>query len=208
MKRFYFLAIPLFTLLLISCKQRVYLTVAEPAAVFLEQEYVSAGVINRSFSSGAGKVVDVIDNALSLEGDLDRQGSNAACKGVFDELTVMGRFTSVKMLDSMTVKNGGIDVFPAQLDWAEVQTICDKNQVQLLFVLEVYDTDTKVDYSATTVQQNTPLGSVPVPRTTATMRTTVKTRNFCKGQGHHITPNPPYTSYSISIHNSSIPFHS
>jgi Family of unknown function (DUF6340) len=174
MKRLYFLLfIPL--ILFYSCKQRVYLTVYEPAAVFLETEYETAGIINRSYSSGVGKVLDVLDNALTLEGDLDHKGSTAAVTGLFDQLTVNKRFKRVVLLDSMTVKNGGVDVFPAQLEWSEVQRICDENQVQLLFVLELYDTDTKVNYSTRTVQKNTPLGSVPVLQHTAKTTTKIKT---------------------------------
>lgn len=175
MKRLHFLFFAVLSVALLSCKQRVYLTVAEPAAVFLEKEYETAGVINRSYSSGASTIVDAVDNALTLEGNLDHKGSKAAVQGVFDELSVNPRFQSVKLLDSMTVNGGGIDVFPAQLTWDEVDRICEANQVQLLFVLEFYDTDTKVDYSQEMVNQNTPLGTVQVPRHTATMRTTVKT---------------------------------
>lgn len=151
------------------------MTVAEPAAVYLEQEYESAGVINRTYSEGAAKIVDVVDNALTLEGNLDHEGSKAAVQGVFDELTINPRFKRVVLMDSMSVTGGGIDIFPAQLPWNDVQRLCDENGVQLLFVLEVFDTDTKIDYSTRTINKNTPLGTVPVIQHTATMRTRIKT---------------------------------
>jgi hypothetical protein len=151
------------------------MTVAEPAAVYLENEYESAAVINRTYSEGAAKIVDVIDNALTLEGNLDHIGSKAAVQGAFDELTVNPRFKRVVLMDSLTVKGGGIDVFPAQLPWSEVQRLCDESGVQLLFVLEVFDTDTKINYSQQMVSKNTPLGTVQVPQHTASARTTIKT---------------------------------
>lgn len=175
MKRHYLLLLSVFLIGFLSCKNRVYMTVSEPAAVFLEQEYESAGVVNRTYSEGAAKIVDVVDNALTLEGNLDHEGSKAAVQGVFDELTVNPRFKRIVLMDSMTVKGGGIDIFPAQLPWNEVQKLCDENGVQLLFVLEVFDTDTKIDYSQRTIQKNTPLGTVPVIEHTATMRTNIKT---------------------------------
>ncbi|MCB9222555.1 MAG: DUF6340 family protein [Crocinitomicaceae bacterium] len=175
MKGRYLLLSALVFIGIFSCKNRVYMTVSEPAAVFLEQEYESAGVVNRTYSEGAGKIVDVIDNALTLEGNLDHEGSKAAVQGVFDELTVNPKFKRVVLMDSMTVKGGGIDIFPAQLPWEEVQRLCDENGVQLLFVLEVFDTDTKIDYSSQTVNKNTPLGTVPMIQHTATMTTKIKT---------------------------------
>ena len=175
MKRIYFLYLTLLTVFLISCKQRVYLTISEPAAVFLEKEYESAGVVNRSYSSGAGKIVDVIENAMSLEGNLDHEGSKAATTGMYDQLTVNERFNHIVLLDSMTVQNGGMDVFPAPLSWVEVDKICMDNGVQLLFVLEVFDTDTKIDYSTRTVTKKTPLGDVPLLEHTVRMVTKIKT---------------------------------
>ncbi|MEX1003404.1 MAG: DUF6340 family protein [Crocinitomicaceae bacterium] len=175
MKRIVQFVLPALVLFILSCKDRVYLTVAEPPAVYLEEEYEAAGVINRTYSSGASKVVDVIDNALTFEGNLDHEGSKAAVQGAFDELSVNPRFKRVVLLDSMTVKNGGMDVFPAQLTWDEVEQICRDNNVQVLFVLEVFDTDTKINYSTQTVNQNTPLGTVPLLRHTATMNTRIKT---------------------------------
>ncbi|MBD3638464.1 MAG: hypothetical protein HUJ25_14020 [Crocinitomicaceae bacterium] len=175
MKRHYFFYLFFVLLGVTACKQKVYLTVYEPAAVFLEKEYETVGVINRTYSSGATKVLDVVDNALTLEGNLDHKGSKSAVTGLYDQLTVNERFKRVVMLDSMTVKDGGIDIFPAQLEWDEVQRICDENQVQLLFVLEVFDTDTKVDVTPGTTTKNTPLGQVTVPTSDATMTTKIKT---------------------------------
>lgn len=141
----------------------------------MEKEYETVGVINRTYASGAGKIADVVDNALTLEGNLDHEGSKATVQGIFDELSVNPRFKYVALLDSMTVQNGGMDVFPAQLEWAEVEAICERNKVQFLVVLEVYDTDTKINYSQNTTQRSTPLGNVPVVTHTATLTTNIKT---------------------------------
>ncbi|UKN02451.1 DUF6340 family protein [Paracrocinitomix mangrovi] len=175
MKSLYLLLVLVFVGALSACKNRIYTTVTEPAPVFLEKEFETVGVINRSYSAGAAKVLDVIDNALTLEGNVDQEGSKAAVEGAFSELTQNPRFKKVLMLDSMTVKGGGMDIFPAQLPWDEVQRICDSNEVQILVVLEVFDTDTKISYSTETVNQSTPLGNVPVLRHTATSRTWIKT---------------------------------
>lgn len=158
-----------------SCTQRVYLTVNEPPAVHLDKEYKRGGIINRTYASGGSEILETIDNALTLEGELDDKGSKAAVQGAFDQLTTNQRFEYLALLDSMTVENGGIDVFPAQLSWFEVEQICEANNVEFLIVLEVYDTDTKVAYSTGTTTKNTPLGTVNVPVHNATMTTFIKT---------------------------------
>ena len=160
---------------LTSCKNSVQLTVQDPPAVFLEKEYETAAVINRTFSKGSSKIIDAIDNALTLEGNMDYVGSNAATRGMFDELTTNKRFKFITILDSMAVENRAMNVFPAPIEWDEVIRICEDNGVQLLFVLEVFDTDTKVDYDLEMVNQNTPLGTVQVPRHSATAVTRIQT---------------------------------
>lgn len=175
MKKIYRLILPLFLLLFTACTQRVYLTVTEPPAVHIDKDYKRAGFINRTFASGSSKILETIDNGLSLEGNLDQKGSNAAINGAFDYLSTNQRFEFLKILDSMTVENGGIDVFPAPLTWPEVEQLCAEHTTDFLIVLEVYDTDTKVAYSTGTTTKQTPLGEVTVPVHNATMTTFIKT---------------------------------
>lgn len=174
MKYIYLLSIS-FLMLFVGCKQRVYLTVSEPPIVHLGSEYTRAGFINRTFAGGKSKTLETIDKALSLEGNLDLNGSNAAIRGAYDRLTTNNRFEYLALMDSLTVENGGIGVFPAQLTWNEVEEQCRIGNVQFLMVLEVYDTDTKINYSTGMTTKQTPLGSVQVPVHNATMTTFIKT---------------------------------
>ncbi len=175
MKKHYILYIAFIATLITSCTQRVYLTVNEPPAVHLDKMYNRGGVVNRSFSEGGSKILETVDNGLSLEGDLDIKGSNAAVQGVFDQLTTNQRIEFVTIMDSLTVKNGGIDVFPAPLPWFKVEQLCLANEVGFLVTLEVYDTDTKVSYATGSTTKNTPLGAVTVPTHRATVTTIIKT---------------------------------
>jgi hypothetical protein len=142
----------------------------------LQKSYTTAAIVNRSFSEGATEILDKVDQGLSLEGgELDYKGSTAAVNGAFDQLTTNQRFERLVILDSIPVKNGGMGIFPSQLDWDEVARICNENDVQLLFSLELYDTDTRISYSSKTVTKSTPLGNVPLLQHTANMTTTIKT---------------------------------
>jgi len=172
MKKLY---IMLAVLALVSCKQRVYLTVHEPAPVFIEKDYLKVGVVNRSFAASSSQVIDILENALTLEGNLDREGSTQAVLGMFDELSATQRFVKTTLLDSMTVENGGVDAFPAAIPWQEVDVLCQKADVQLLFVLETFDTDSKINYSTQKVEKVTPLGTIPLLQHTAEVTTIIKT---------------------------------
>lgn len=176
MKRPYTFAFLLLILFSISgCKQRVYLTVNEPAAVHLNNNLVNGVLINRSFVGGKAKVLDQIDNALTLEGNIDQKGSKSAITGAFNALSVNPRFQELTIIDSMSVENRNGSYFPAPLTWEEVSEICTTNNADFLLVLEVYDTDTKIDYSSKMVNKTTPLGTVPVPMHYAKMTTWIKT---------------------------------
>lgn len=175
MKKVYLILFAALILLQFSCKQRVYLTVAEPPIVHLGQEYARGGLINRSFASGATKISETIDNVMSLEGDIDNKGSNAAIQGAFDHLTTNNRFQFLAIMDSLTVENGGVGMFPAPLTWQEVDQQCKLGNVQFLMVLEVFDTDTKINYSTSMTTKQTPLGPIQVPVHNASMTTIIKT---------------------------------
>jgi hypothetical protein len=46
----------------------------------------------------------------------------------------------------------------ASLSWAIVKRLCEENQVDVIFSLALYDTDTKVDYKITTMKLPNSLG--------------------------------------------------
>lgn len=163
------------TLILSSCKNYVRLTVSEPPVVFVSQNVQAVGLVNRSFLTGGGSAVEVIDAGLSLEGpELDREGSNAMVTGCHDRLVRMQRFEKVAILDSMTNESGTPGMMPAQMSWEEVERICLENDVQLLFVLEMFDTDTKINYDTRTKNVAGPLGTeIPVLQHRAAMRTNI-----------------------------------
>ena len=151
------------------------LTVTEPPVVFVSDNVKAIGVINRSFLKGGGTAAEVIDAGLSLEGpELDREGSNAMAEGCKDRLVSMDRFEKVEILDSMHNDAGMPNMMPSQMGWDEVEKICLENDVQLLFVLEMFDTDTKIDYDTRTKQVAGPLGTeIPVLQHRATMWTNI-----------------------------------
>ncbi|WKX75632.1 DUF6340 family protein [Zobellia laminariae] len=156
-----FLSAGAILLLLSSCVSTNKLTmgVTEPARISLPSNAVRIGLINRSIPSEENKVVDKIDKILSLEGlNLDKEGAESAVTGLFDELTRNNRFETITIINDTDIQRKGLGIFPAALNWQAVQEICDANNVDVLFSLEFYDTDTQVDYELTTVNIPNDLG--------------------------------------------------
>ena len=168
----------LLSIFIISCASanKMTLGVTQPAPVFLPKEIHKVGIINRSLASQENKVVDEIDKVLCAEGkELDKQEAQQAVKGLYDELQANGGFQKVAVLTEENLKSPGLGIFPAKLDWSQVADICSKNDVDILYVLSFYDTDSKIDYKTATVNKETPVGlKVPVIEHEATVNTLVK----------------------------------
>lgn len=168
------------TVTLYSCSstQLVYLSVKEPAPVTIPSYIKNIGIINRALpSSKSNKIIDQVDKVLSLEGkNLDKDGAGASIAGLITELQKDGKFNEVKALDPAGLKTVGLDVFPASLGWDEVEKICRENKMDALFALEVFDTDSKLSYTANPVNMKVPVvGNVPGIEHQANMLTVVKT---------------------------------
>ena len=151
------------------------LSVLEPAPVTLSPNIKNIAVINRSVPDKKAKALDVIDKVFSLEGaNLDKEGSEATAISLINELDGSKRFEEVKMVEYNGKGTNNPGGYPSPLDWNAVQDICKVNNADVLFSLELFDTDSKITYAAHPVKINTPLGSIPAVHQEATMNTWVK----------------------------------
>ncbi|WP_373517058.1 DUF6340 family protein [Pricia sp.] len=148
----------------------------EPARISIPAEVVKIGIINCSLPSEANQAIDKIDKILSLEGlNLDREGAESAVLGLFDELSQNDRFETIRVIDSISEQRKGLGVFPAALKWETVQQICEEFEVDALFSLEFYDTDTKVNYEVGMVSIPNQVGiDISLPGHTITLNTIMK----------------------------------
>ncbi len=172
-----YLVLPLIAAAISSCAtQQLYLNVTQPAPVTIAPEIKTVGIIDRSTPTDQTKSLDNLDKFLSLEGaDLDSIGTLEAIKGVTEELTANDRFNEVKLLSGLKFRTSSLGGMPAPLTWEQVEGICRENGTQALFALEMYDTDTRVNYSTEPTKVKTPLGAIPALLHKASMETLVKT---------------------------------
>ena len=172
-----YLLLPVLAAATVSCAtQELYLNVTQPAPVTIAREIKTVGIIDRSSPTDKTKTLDLIDKIISLEGaDLDVIGTGETIKGVTAELKANNRFEEVKLLSDLKFKATNIVGLPAPLTWEQVGDICRENGTDALFALEMYDTDTRLNYSTANTQIKTPLGNIPGLEHIASMETLVKT---------------------------------
>ena len=152
------------------------LSVLEPAPVTLSPQVKSISIINRSQATGKSRILDVADKVFTLEGaKLDKEGSEATVFALTNELSQSKRFDEVKSVTFTGAGNNSPGSYPSPLAWDEVEKICKENKSDVLFSLELFDTDSRISYSARPVKVNTPLGGLPLLEQEAIMHTLVKT---------------------------------
>lgn len=175
MKTFYYLVL---AGLVASCSKKgiISMNVLEPSAVYVPVSVKKLGLVNRTLPAKETKTLDDIEKALSLEGvNLDKEGAETSMTALKDQLSKSDRYTELKSVEDNHLKTIGAGVFPQPLHWEQVAKLCKTHQVDALLVLEFYDTDTKLDFKASSATANTPIGSIPTLAYQATMQTNVKT---------------------------------
>jgi hypothetical protein len=153
------------------------LSVTRPAPVYLPASVEKVGIINRSVPSEDDQKLAKVDEVLSLESkNLDKDGADAAVKALFKELSTFERFTDVKIIHNAHVERSDSYRVPPALPWKKVDRLCRKNDVDAIFELSYYDTDSDIDYDAVTKQVVGPMGvKVPLVEHHATVTTKIKT---------------------------------
>ncbi len=167
----------LFAALLLGCSatNRLTMGITEPAIVTLSPEAQKVGIINRSLPSEKNKDIDKMDQILSAEGKmLDKEGSEASLEALLNALGDIGLFEDVRIIEDEGTKKG-LGIMPASLSWDEVERICQEHDLDVLFSLALYDTDTRVSYNMTTLEVPNDLGiRVAVPAHELTLHTLIK----------------------------------
>lgn len=133
-----------------SCStQLVFLTVNKPAPVSITPSIKRIGIINRSIISDSAGIRKTVDQILSAKGpELDRECSNECIRGLKDALMQNNKFLSVVFLDSISIPNNFPGTFPSPLSWDRIGEICRVNNVDALFILESFHTDSRINVAA------------------------------------------------------------
>jgi tetratricopeptide (TPR) repeat protein len=150
------------------------LSVQIPAPVTLPGDVKSIGIVDRRAGTTQSKITDAVDKIFSLESPkLDSIAADRTMIGLKDELLKLDRFNEI-VLVSEHLNTVNPTQFPTPLSWETVSGLCRDNDVDLLFALELFDTDSKITYAVQPVKLNTIVGNIPAVEHQASMRTLVK----------------------------------
>lgn len=164
----------LFFLYSCSSTNLMSLSVNVPAPVTVPPAAHSAAVVNRSGDDN--NAVDRLHRVLSLETrNLQAEGARASMTGLADELIKDGRFAIVRRLDSLDLRSYGAGVFPTYLSWDTVEKICRDTHSDVLFSLEMFDAESKVNVGAVPGLLANPIAAVAVLEQPFGVNTRVKT---------------------------------
>ncbi|HEX3767256.1 MAG TPA: DUF6340 family protein [Puia sp.] len=170
----------IYSLIILSCyscssTNLMSLSVLKPAPVSIPANIKTVALVNRSKAATESQTLDAIHKALSLESnDLQQAGANGSMRGLKDELMKNTRFTEVKPLN-MDLRSFGAGIFPTPMQWDSVEKICRESNTDALFSLELFDTESKLNYSASPTQVNLGVTSLPAIAHQVNMATSVKT---------------------------------
>mgnify|MGYP003624384237 FL=1 len=158
-----------------SATNKMTMGVTNPAKIFLSSDVKNVGIINRSMPSKGNSTLDKIDQVLSAEGlNLDKKGAEAAISSFASELGMIKNFDEIKRIDNIEEVKSGLAVLPATLSWDIIEQLCEKNNVDVIFSLAFYDTDTKASYKVTTMEIENALGlKITVPAQEVSLNTFV-----------------------------------
>lgn len=146
------------------------LTITEPAPVSLPGNVKSVGIVNRAKSAENMKKLNKADEILTLElQKVDSTSSLQAIAGLNAELLKNNNFNNVVLLPNIKLTNSVPNTFSPVISKNEVQNICNKNNLNALFVLEYLDTDSKINYAATPATINVAGVAVKAVETMATV---------------------------------------
>lgn len=152
------------------------LSVLQPAPVTVPPYIKKVGVVDRSRALPENSRIDALHKAASLETtDLQVQGANASIAGLTDELMKNSRFANVKALTTVDLRSFGAGVFPSALSWDTVEKICRENDMDALFALELFDTESKLSYAVVPATIHTGIANLPAIEQQVNMVTLVKT---------------------------------
>lgn len=163
---------------LASCKTNlVYIKATNPPPVIVSDAAKNAGIINRSRPSDGNKALNSIHQAASAEtAKMIKESGEECIRGLNDALIENKRFDIVKPISDPDLRTPVSGIFPSPMSWIEVETICKNNGVDVLFVLEVFDTQLRVVPLTSPTKVNTVVDVINnVANAQANIITTVKT---------------------------------
>ena len=159
-----------------SSSKEIVLQTIEPSPVHISQKIKRIGIVNRSILPQADEDETGLNGMVAAEEQwLSEQGRNAALTGLFNELLKDNRFETIKILDSIPHEILHFEIGNDSISWASVENICNTYNVDAIFSMAFFDTETKVSIKKTSMMQpNLMRVKVKVPAQELTLETLIE----------------------------------
>ena len=159
-----------------SSTKEIVLQTIEPSPVHISRKIKRIGIVNRSILPQADEDETGLNGMVAAEEQwLSEQGRNAALTGLFNELLKDNRFETIKILDSIPHEILHFEIGNDSISWASVENICNTYNVDAIFSMAFFDTETKVSIKKTSMMQpNLMRVKVKVPAKELTLETLIE----------------------------------
>ena len=150
----YIVAIGLFCFTACSTTHQLSIDTMAPAEVDLAGNIKRIGIINSSIPAERAEYKDRLGQILATEDQaLAKKGTDAAINGLFEELVNDQRFEEIILLEDVPEVMKGISPVPDADSWSTIESLCNSHNVDAIFSLAFYDTDTKISLKKTKMQE-------------------------------------------------------
>ena len=157
MRRYYHNTYLLFLIVIfISCSttRNVDILTIEPAPVSLSSKIKRVGIIGGKVHLKEEKEQTGLHQLISKENQqLANKARDAAINGLYNELTGDSRFDTIILMEDMMQNEKDPDNNGDYLSWEVVEALCQRHQVDAIFSMAYYDSDTRVSLKKTTMDQ-------------------------------------------------------
>lgn len=128
-----------------SVTKDLEISAVEPAAIDLQNHISRIGIVNTSAPTSQELVNDAIERRITKENmRLSRKGQDAAIAGLREVLQQDGRFDTIVFIETTPEELFGLDTEPEPIAWQSIQQICEANELDAVFALASYDTETHI----------------------------------------------------------------
>ena len=159
-----------------SSTKEIVLQTIEPSPVHISQKIKRIGIVNRSILPELEEDETGLNGMVAAEEQwLSEQGRNAALTGLFNELLKDNRFETIKILDSIPHEILHFEMGNDSISWSSVENICNTYDVDAIFSMAFFDSETKVSIKKTSMMQpNLMRVKVKVPAQELTLETLIE----------------------------------
>ena len=137
-----------------SSTHSVSVPIWEPAPVDLAKEIKRIGIINQSYSQVKTEELNGLEAWVAYsDEELSENAKNAALNALYQELAEDHRFDTIIIIPQNYNSSSLVFSDIQKVQWEEMISICNENNVDALFALSYHQTDTEISLRKTKINQ-------------------------------------------------------